>query len=401
MNPNVPPLWRGRRWTLALLLAVLGMLGPFTVDTYLPAFGDIATSLQASPLQMQQTLSGYLLAYAAMNLFHGALSDSLGRRALVLWNTALFTLASAGCAMAGSIGTLLLYRVLQGATAGAGMVLARTVIRDLYAPADAQRAMSQVTIFFGVAPVLAPLLGGWLLAAAGWRAIFWFLAALGAAIWWANWRLLPETLPPAQRHPLQIGSLLRGYGQLLRHRRFLLLVLASGIPFNGFFLYVLAAPTFLGHHLGLAPTQFWWFFGFNVAGIMGGAWWSGRLAGALAPALQVRRGFALMGVAAVINIAVCAVLPPHVLWSMPPVGLFAFGWSLAVPAVTILALDQVPERRGTASSLQACISGVASALVAGVVVPLVMGSTLGLAWTSAAFWLVGLGAWAAALRRFP
>src|SRR5688500_13125390 len=114
MNPNAAQLWPGKRWTLALLLASLGMLGPFAIDTYLPAFDGIAASIGATPVEMQQTLSAYLFGFALMNLFHGALSDSVGRRPVVLCGVAVFTLASAGCAMSNSIGALVFFRALQG-----------------------------------------------------------------------------------------------------------------------------------------------------------------------------------------------------------------------------------------------------------------------------------------------
>jgi DHA1 family bicyclomycin/chloramphenicol resistance-like MFS transporter len=155
MNPNAAQLWRAPLWALALLLALLSMVAPFAVDTYLPAFAGMAQSLGATPVQMQQTLSTYLFGFALMNLFHGALSDSLGRRPVVLVAMAVFTLASVGCALSPSIGWLLFWRTVQGLSAGGGMVIGRAVIRDLFPPAQAQRVMSQVTIFFGVAPAVA------------------------------------------------------------------------------------------------------------------------------------------------------------------------------------------------------------------------------------------------------
>src|SRR5437867_5022616 len=151
MNPDAQTLWRAPRWTLAALLACLGMLGPFSIDTYLPAFSGIAQSIDATPVQMQQTLSAYLFGFALMNRFHGALSDSFGRRPVVLWGIALFTLASVGCALSQHIAALVFFRALQGMTAGAGIVVSRAIIRDMFPQADAQRVMSQVTIFFGVA----------------------------------------------------------------------------------------------------------------------------------------------------------------------------------------------------------------------------------------------------------
>ena len=393
LNPDADRLWKAPRWTLALLLACLGMLGPFSIDTYLPAFTGIAQSIGATPVQMQQTLSAYLLGFAVMNLFHGALSDSLGRRPVVLWGVGVFTLASVGCALADSIGSLVFWRAVQGMSAGAGMVVARAVIRDMYPPADAQRVMSQVTLYFGVAPAIAPVVGGLLFVSVDWHAIFWFLAVVGLALWLANWRFLPETLHLQDRQVFSVRNLMRGYWQLGASGRFMLLALASGVPFNGMFLYVLSAPVFLGEHLKLAPTQFFWFFMLTIAGIMGGAWLSGRQAGRVKPRHQIRHGFLIMVVVSIANVGLNLAFEPSVEWALLPIAGFAFGWALMVPVVTLMVLDLVPERRGMASSLQAAVGSLANALVAGVVAPLVMHSTVALALTSAGFLCVGLGAW--------
>ncbi len=402
MNPDAPSLWRGKRWTLALMLAGLGMLGPFAIDTYLPAFEGIARTLAATPLQLQQTLSAFFFGFAAMNLFHGALADSFGRRPVVLGGLALFTIASVGCALAPTIGWLIAFRALQGMSAGAGMIVSRAIIRDMFPPADAQRVMSQVTIYFGVAPAVAPMVGGVLFVHADWQAIFWFLAAVGALVLVLNARLLPETLHSTQVQPFNARNLLRGYAQLGADPRFFALCLASGVPFNGMFVYVLSAPAWLGEHLKLAPTEFYWFFCLSVAGIMGGAWLSGRIAGRVEPRKQIRRGLNIMVLATVVNVALNAALPvPHWAWALPPVALFSFGWALMVPAVTIKVLDLVPERRGMASSMQAFVGAVANGLVAGVISPLVMHSTLLLALTSAGFLAIGLLAWQWVKKRVP
>ena len=181
MNPDAARLWSAPRWALALLLACLGMLGPFSIDTYLPAFTGIAQSLGATPVEMQQTLSAYLMGFALMNLFHGALADSWGRRPVVLAGLAVFTLASLGCALAQHIGQLVLFRALQGMSAGAGMVVSRAIIRDLFHPDQAQKVMSQVTIYFGVAPAVAPIIGGWLADRVG-RRITMLASALAVAV---------------------------------------------------------------------------------------------------------------------------------------------------------------------------------------------------------------------------
>ena len=401
MHPQASTLWRGPRWTLAVLLAVLGMLGPFAIDTYLPAFSGIAQALGATPLQMQQTLSAYLFGFAFMNLFHGALADSFGRRPVILWGLLLFTVASAGCALAQDIGQLVFFRALQGLSTGAGVVVSRAIVRDLFPPADAQRVMSQITIFFGIAPAIAPIMGGWLFVHLGWASIFWLLTGIGVLLLAVNWRYLPESLDASERQPFDVRHLMRGYKELCTDPRFLLLALASGVPFNGFFLYVLSAPAFLGERLGLGPTQFFWLFLLTIAGIMGGAWVSGRLAGRIAPKRQIRHGLLIMTVVSIANVVANLLLPAHVSWALLPVGIYAFGWSLMVPVVTLLVLDLYPQRRGLASSLQAVVGSTANGLVAGLLAPLVMHSTVALAVGSAVLMLVGLLSWVYLHHRWP
>ena len=399
MNPDSRELWRGPMWALSVLLATLGMLGPFTIDTYLPAFSGIAADLQATPLQIQQTLSAYLFAFAFMSLFHGALSDSFGRRPVVLTGVAVFTLASVGCALSTDITHLIFFRALQGLATGAGIVVSRAVIRDMFPPADAQRVMSQVTLFFGVAPAIAPIIGGFLFVHAGWHAVFWFLAGIGVLLWVSNWFLLPETLHVSQRQVLSVRHLMQGYWQLGSNPRFVLLALASGIPFNGMFLYVLSAPTFLGEHLQLAPTQFFWFFVCTISGIMGGAWLSGRLAGRIAPERQVRIGLGIMLAVSVVNVVANLLFKAHVSWSMIPIGVYSLGWAMMTPVVTLMVLDLFPERRGMSASMQAFVGSAANGLVAGVLAPLVMHSTIGLAVAALLLMMVGLIAWGVLQRR--
>lgn len=401
MNPDAHQLWKAPRWALAVLLATLGMLGPFSVDTYIPAFSGIARSLGATPLEMQQTLSAYLFGFAFMSLFHGALSDSVGRRPVVLWGLAAFTLASMGCALSQTIGQLVFFRAVQGLTTGAGIVVSRAVVRDMFPPAQAQRVMSQITIYFGVAPAVAPMMGGVLFEHFGWHSVFWFLTVVGVLLWAANYRLLPETLHVTHRHPLKVSNLLQGYWQLGRDPRFLLLSLASGIPFNGMFLYVLSAPVFLGEHLALAPTQFFWFFVLVISGIMSGAWVSGRMAGRVAPKRQIRYGFLIMIGIAMVNLLANMLFKAHVSWALLPIAVFSFGWAMMVPVVTLLVLDLHPDRRGMASSLQAFIASTANGLVAGVVAPMVMHSTVGLALACSLMLSVGLLAWLGLHKRWP
>lgn len=393
MNPDAHSLWRAPAWMLAVLLACLGMLGPFAIDTYLPAFAGIAASLDATPLQIQQTLSAYLFSFALMSLFHGALSDSFGRRPVVLAGVAMFTIASAGCALSTTIGELIFFRALQGLSTGAGIVVSRAVIRDMYPPDQAQRVMAQVTLFFGAAPAIAPIVGGLLFTHLGWHAVFWFLTGVGVVLWLANWWLLPETLHTSQRQPFAVKSLMQGYLELGLNPRFLLLALASGVPFNGMFLYVLSAPAFLGDLLHLQPTQFFWFFLCTIGGIMGGAFVSGRLAGRISRERQIKLGFTVMLTVSVLNLVANLLFTAHVSWALIPISLYAFGWAMMTPVVTLMVLDLFPHRRGMAASLQAFVGAASNGLVAGVLSPLVMHSTQYLAAASLALMLVGLIAW--------
>jgi len=264
---------------LAALLAALAALGPFSIDAYLPAFPDIARSLGATQLQVQQTLTAYMATFAVMVLWHGALSDRFGRRRVIIATLSLFAVSSIVCALAQSIEWLWVGRAMQGLSGGAGMVVGRAVIRDLFEGAQAQRLMSRVMMIFAIAPAVAPMVGGLLLLLAGWRAIFVFLAIFALTLAWLTWRFLPETLPVEARqslHPLSLG---RAYARVLSSGAFLLLAGAVALNFNGFFLYIVSAPVFLMQHLGLGPGEFAWMFVPSVFGLVFGAMVSGKVAG--------------------------------------------------------------------------------------------------------------------------
>ena len=204
-----------------------------------------------------------------------------------------------------------------------------------------------------------------------------------------------------QRQPFNPRNLLAGYWKLGSDPRFFLLALASGIPFNGMFLYVLSAPVFLGESLGLPPEHFFWFFMLSICGIMAGAWVSGRAAGKLTPKRQIRNGFVVMLCIGVINLAANLIFKADVTWALIPICIFAFGWAMMVPVVTLLVLDLHPERRGMASSLQMFIGSTANGMVAGIVSPLVMHSPKALAATSLLLMSIGLCAWLFIRKRWP
>jgi DHA1 family bicyclomycin/chloramphenicol resistance-like MFS transporter len=375
---------------ISFLLAGLATLGPFSIDTYLPSFNDLGASLQATPLQVQQTLSAYLLPFALMTLWHGAISDALGRRRVILISVALFALASAGCMFARSIEQLWLLRALQGMTGGAGIVVCRAIVRDLYDGPLAQRLMSQVMMMFAIAPAVAPIIGGWLQLWFGWRAVFAFLVLLSIGLWLACWYLLPETLPRLRRQPLDARYLMHSYWKVLTAPAFLLTCGALALNFAGFFLYVVSAPVYLMDHLGVSPTGFLWLFGPAMSGLMLGACLSSRLAGKWSAGRTIAVAYLVMSCAAAINIGISLALPPMLPWSVLPLFGFTFGMSLAMPSLTLQALDLFPEQRGLAASCQTFLQSSFNALVAGLLAPALWGSTATLALGMGGLLLLGI-----------
>ncbi|MCB1960180.1 MAG: multidrug effflux MFS transporter [Rhodocyclaceae bacterium] len=359
---------------LAAILAALAAIGPFSIDTYLPAFHDIGAGLGASAYDVQLTLSFYMGPFAFMVLWHGALADRFGRRNVILVAMAVFALASLGCAAAPSIHWLWFGRALQGMSAGAGMVVGRAIVRDVFEGAQAQRVMSQVMMMFALAPAVAPIIGGWILALASWRAVFVFLALFGLALLIVSARALPETLPPDQRQSLHPASLARAYLAVARDPVFLCVTAAVAFNFNGFFLYVLSAPTFLVTHLGLTPQDFGWLFIPAMVGMMSGAWLSGRMAGAWSNARTISTGFALMGLAAAGNVLLHQFGAPGLPGSVLPIPLYTFGMALAMPSLSLIALDRFPARRGLAASCQSFLQMLLNTLTAALTAPLLWGS---------------------------
>jgi DHA1 family bicyclomycin/chloramphenicol resistance-like MFS transporter len=380
-------------WPFAILLAALAMLGPFSIDIYLPAFHDIGADLDVAPLAVQQTLSSYLFAYAFMMLWHGALSDALGRRPVVIAGLGVYALATLGCAIAGNIETLWLFRALQGICAGSGLVVGRAIIRDRFQGPEAQRVMSQITLVFGIAPAIAPVLGGVLLNAFGWRSIFWVLLALVIALLTWSAKSLPETLTLAQRQSLHPRKLWRNYVSVLRNRDFLLLATIPALNFAAFFLYIASAPSFLIDLLGVSSYGFAWLFMPMIGGVMIGALVSGRAAGKLSPARTIGVGYVLMFAGATIQMAVAWYVAPAVQWHVLPIMIYTMGSSIVMPSATLLLLDLFPTMRGMASSLQGFVHFVLAAVNAGTIAPFLAQSLKGLAAGMAGFTVLSVALW--------
>jgi DHA1 family bicyclomycin/chloramphenicol resistance-like MFS transporter len=378
---------------LATLLAALSMLGPFSVDAYLPAFPAIQASLSATGLEVQQTLTAYMLAFAMMSLWHGALSDAFGRRNVVLVGLIVFAVGTLGCASAHSVHYLWVFRIMQGVSAGAGVVVGRAIIRDLYSDAPAARLLSMVTMIFSIAPAIAPVLGGWVVAAFDWRSIFLGLLAFSVVLWWVCWQHLPETMPLERRQPFNPRFLAQSYWDIFSS---VLFQMKSGIVacnFGGMFLFIAGAPVLLPVHLHLGPSDFAWLFVPAVSGIFLGALVANRLAGKMTFSRQIAIGYALMLAAVTGSVTYHAVLPPALPWTVLPMFFYNFGSSIINPSATLLALDLFPHIRGTVASCQSFVTTLMGALVAGIIAPALTHSVLAMALGQAAFALASLACW--------
>jgi DHA1 family bicyclomycin/chloramphenicol resistance-like MFS transporter len=378
---------------LAIMLAALSMLGPFSIDAYLPAFPNIQASLHATPLEVQQSLTFYMLAFAGMVLWHGALSDAFGRRNVILVSLVTFAIGTLGCAAAHTVHYLWVFRILQGVSAGAGVVVGRAIIRDLYEDAAAARLLSLVTMIFSIAPAVAPILGGWIVTLFDWRAIFLSLLAYSVLLFLYCYRRLPETLPPHKRQPFNPRHLARNYGEIFRSPLFHLKSGVIALNFAGLFLYITAAPVFLPQQLGLGASQFGWLFIPSVGGIFLGALAANRIAGKMTFSRQIGIGFCFLLAASTFNLVYHVFLPPSLPWSVAPLLFYTFGMSLVAPGATLLALDLFPHIRGTVASCQSFAVTLLGALVAGVISPFLAHSGLWLAAGQMAFSTSALVLW--------
>lgn len=384
------------RLGITLILAGLAMLGPFSINAYLPSFREMAVTLDTDAVALQLTISVYFIAFAFMSLWHGAISDAFGRRSVVLAGLVVYALSSLGCAFAARVEQLWVLRALQGFSAGAGIVIGRAVVRDLYDGPLARRMMSQVVMIFGVAPAIAPLVGGALQVAFGWRSVFLFLALLAASLLAAVALRLPETLPVGSRRPFDAGDLWRGYLALSCNRGFMAWTLAYALMFGAFFIYVLSAPVFVMRHLGLGEADFVWLFGPATAGLVAGSALAGRVAVRWSVARTLATGFTVMAAATGYNLGVAWAAPAAAGWYVAYLFVFNLGMSLAIPTLTIRGLDCVPERRGMGSSVQLFVQTGFNAILAAVLAPLLWGSLVSLAWGAAGLWLcAGVGILAA------
>src|SRR3569833_956139 len=381
-------------WKIAALLAALSMVGPFTIDTAFASFHAIAEDFGLSKWAVQQTLTVYLLPLSIMSLVQGPVYDAVGRRPVILTGLCVYTLASVGCTFAPNFTTLLIFRSLQGVSAGVGMIVGRAVIRDLIEGPQAQKLLSLVTMLFAFAPAVAPVIGGWFHVTLGWHAVFGFMALFGMSLALGAYWLLPETHPAEKRSHLHFETLARTAWSVVCHREYLLLAVAMGANFAALMLFVGAAHSVVDEHWHLPETGFANLFIPVIGGLIGSAFLSGRLAGRVTCAQQSRLGFKLALSGSAVMILLCGALAePPLIAQQFLIAFIAFGVQLAGPTLSLRMLDLFPHARGSAASVQSCVSIAISALIFGFVAPLLSDSMLSLAIGSFSAALIGFGLW--------
>ena len=361
-----------------LILASLTALAPFAIDTYLPAFEVMENDLATNSNFIQQTLTFYLVPYTIMTIFHGAISDSIGRIKTIKYGMSLFILGSIGCVFATSIEMLWISRLIQGVGAGAGNVVARAMVRDLYSGATAQKVMATIQIIFGIAPAIAPMVGG-LLLGISWQAIFIFLIIYSVLITIFSVNFLPETISKQNQLPFNFESVLSRYKDLLNDKNYIFLILAVSFNFSAFFLYVLSSPIFLMQHLNLSSSQFGYLFIPTVTGMIMGSFISKKTAGIISPAKMLKIAYLWMLLITSINLIFCLFFPSIIFVNIGLIALYNIGMAAAMPLISIKALDCFPKARGTAASGQAFSQMLVSSVVAGLVIPIIWGSLATLA----------------------
>lgn len=369
-SPALPAARPSHGRLTVVILGSLSALAPLSMDMYLPSLPDVTHSLHSTTAQVELTLTACLVGMALGQILVGPLSDALGRRRPLLTGMAVYVLATAACAIAPDTPFLIGCRLIQGLAGAAGIVIARAVVRDLYSGLDVARFFSSLMLISGVAPIVAPLLGGQILRFTTWRGVFVLLVPVGLLISFAVVSRLPETLPPARRHPGGLGETLRSVRALVRDTRFTGYVLAAGFAFSALFAYVSASPFVVQDVYGASPQTFSLLFGLNSVAIVAMGQLNGRvLVGRVSLDRVLATGLAMVLTAATVLVLMAAGVFGDV--GLVPVAAMLFlimaSMGLTLPNTTALALARAPHSAGTASALL----GALQFLIGAVVTPLV------------------------------
>jgi len=385
---------------MTLTLAALGMLGPFTINTVFPAFTQIGEEFGASEVGLQQLVSAYLASFAVMSVFHGPLSDTLGRKRVMITGLVIYILAMFGAILSTGLGMLLVLRILQGMSAGAATIVSRVVIRDLFAGAEAQRLMARVMMIFALAPVVAPMLGGWLLLLGDWRWVFAGVGLYGVLVLVLT-VLMPESLPREARLPLRLGSVLGALWKVGRSPVLLRIATANAFGFAAHFVFVAAAPIIVVRLLGLGEQDFWVLFTPLIIGMIAGSFVVGRAADVMARSRLISLGYLGTIATTALNLVLVLVAPtpsgaldPALLLVLIGPMLMSFTASLFFAPMQLEILDLFPHERGAAASLGTFATLVMNALLAGAIAPMITASLLTVALATMAFVLIGSALWA-------
>jgi DHA1 family bicyclomycin/chloramphenicol resistance-like MFS transporter len=378
---------------LIYVLAALSMIGSLSYDAYMPALPAIAGDFRTSLVVAQQSLTIYMIAFATMTLFYGMLSDSFGRRPVILIALVIYLVGTIGVGCSTTVAWLMFFRLVQGLCAGAGSVISNAMINDLFVEREAERMTSYVSMLFGLAPAIAPILGGYIQVGFGWRAIFLFITIFTVVLLAVCLRVLPESLPPEKRHAFHFKVIVANYWQVGRHRDFLMQTAGNALAFSGIMLYIGSAPAFIFNILHLKATQFGWLFIPIIGGLCLGSMAAGRMSHRYSGAATIRVGYIIVGVAAIINVLYCALLPVEIPWATLPVAVATFGAAMAGPAMTVRSLGLLPHVRGMAASLATFVFMALFSIGSGLIGPLLYGSALKLALGMAVGSLVSMFLW--------
>lgn len=361
---------------LALTLGLLSTVGPFAIDMYLPALPRIEAALDASVAEVQMTLTVYFAVFGISQLFWGPLSDRYGRKGPIFVGLGIFALASVACAMAPTIGWLLVFRGLQGIGAAVVMVTPRAIIRDLYTGPQATRLMALVMLVISVSPMLAPLAGSGLMVMGDWRLMFWALAVATVLSLLLTGFALPETLPPERRVPIRIRTLISGARILMTDSTFMGLTMVGAFGFSSFFVFLASASFVYTGQFGLSPTQFSLAFAINAIGFFGMSQIAGPVTErfGLLPVIRV----AVLGFAA-FNLTLLAIVVSGGGTLPVIVGMLFLGnacLGLVIPTTMVAALDPHGQMAGLASSLGGTLQMVTGGLIVTLAGPFFDGTAL-------------------------
>lgn len=339
---------------MVLILGALSAFGPLAIDFYLPAFPAMAQAFASDEKHVQATLAAYFLGLSIGQLAYGPVADRFGRRKPLMFGVTLFTLASLACAYAPNLDTLVVARFIQALGGCAGMVLSRAIVSDKCDPVASAKVFSQLMLVMGLAPILAPMLGGVLVNLAGWQSIFLALSLFSAGCLLAVSLGLPESLPEhIPRQPL--SGALRQYLRLLADRVFLGHALTGGIAIAGMFAYIAGSPFVFIKLYGVPAEHYGWLFGTNAAGFILVAQVNARLLAKRGPAFLLGRAVWLYLVAGLVLLGVAALRPAQLWPLLVPLFICIASLGCIIPNASACAMSGQGARAGSASALMGCV----------------------------------------------